>query len=244
MRIAVYGDSWGVTNGLDTSWVSLLGEKLSARIDNFSESGASVYYSYLKFSETQDKYDHVIFLVGEPHRYPVKVELKDSFRFFPALFAIDSYRKERKVSGIDNNILNDLEGWFKASNSEYMMFIHSMLLDKIKTERTSVILYPCLLNSLDESTLLQENINPAYILANLYTKQIEMLGYNTDIDTMVYTGLHENKNVISGHLAPEINNLIAELFYSKIVTGSYTFFDIADIKLLHPKEYYYCETVQ
>lgn len=242
MKIAVYGDSWGITNGLKTSWPSLLAEKLSAQLDNFCESGASVYYSYTKFAQTHNEYDVVIFLVGEPHRYPVKVELTDSLRFFPALFAIESYRKERKVPSIDNKILNDIESWFKASNSEYMMFIHSMFLDKIQSECPAVILYPCLLNSLDEDRLVKENINPAHILANLYAKQIEMLGYANDIDSMVYTGLHENKNVISGHLSPEINHLVADMFYGKIVTGKYNSFKMSDIKLSHPKEYYYCES--
>lgn len=241
MRIAIYGDSWGVTNDLPTSWPSILADKLSGHLDNFCEPGASVYYSYTKFTQTHHDYDVVIFLVGEPHRYPVKVELTDGLRFFPALFAIESYRKEREVPAIDNKILNDIEGWFKASSTEYMMFIHSMFLDKIRSERPSVILYPCLLNSLDKNILSKENINPMHILSNLYAKQLEMLGYNTDMDTMVYTGLHENKNVISGHLAPEINNLVAEMLYNKIVTGEYVFFDLKDIKLLHPKEYYYCE---
>lgn len=66
MKIAIYGDSYGcmvpVNKKLnnDKAWFMKLAEHKS--IDNYSEGGASLYYSYKMFLENKHKYDKNIVL--------------------------------------------------------------------------------------------------------------------------------------------------------------------------------------
>jgi hypothetical protein len=67
MKIAIYGDSYAnlnldqPNNGRGESWVDSL--KKSHDVTNFGLAGSSVFYSYLKFKEHNEKFDYNVFII-------------------------------------------------------------------------------------------------------------------------------------------------------------------------------------
>lgn len=58
-KIAVYGDSFAADY---EGWPKYFGELMKCEVETFGYYSTSIGYSYLKFLETHEKYDHVIFL--------------------------------------------------------------------------------------------------------------------------------------------------------------------------------------
>lgn len=67
-KLGIFGDSFGDPNHLNSQlyWVDILKEKYI--VDNYSVSGSSIYYSYVKFKENHKKYDKIVFLVTGANR--------------------------------------------------------------------------------------------------------------------------------------------------------------------------------
>jgi len=66
MKIALYGcsfvnESTAFQKNPGRAWSKILKEDYGWNITNFSEHGSGVYYSYLKFKETHEVFDKVIF---------------------------------------------------------------------------------------------------------------------------------------------------------------------------------------
>jgi hypothetical protein len=68
MNIGIYGCSFAHDLSADQrnipgkSWSKILTDDYQRNITNFAISGSSVYYSYMKFKETHEQFDKVIFL--------------------------------------------------------------------------------------------------------------------------------------------------------------------------------------
>lgn len=244
MKIGLYGDSYGVTNNLDTSWPHLLGKKLDCTIDNYSVPGGSVYSTYSAFIENCQNYDTVIFLVTDPLRYPVEVDFSDNIhpnaRRVGGLTVVDSVRTrfKDKLTTLDKQLLNDVEGWYRASHLPYVQLVNELFLDRILSLHANVILYPCFENSVSDKHA--NGIDTKYCLFNLFVRQLKELGFSANLDTIIYAGGNENHNVISGHLVPEFNAAFAELMYNKIKHNKWDFSLIDQVPpLKYPKEHYY-----
>ena len=77
MKLAVYGDSFGVKNNDDHEfWVSNVVDKLGTSCENYCENSCSLFYSYKQFLNTQDNYDRIIFLATLPSRYTKPIFIK------------------------------------------------------------------------------------------------------------------------------------------------------------------------
>lgn len=244
MKIGLYGDSYGVTKNLDTSWPNLLSKKLECEIDNYSLPGASMYYTYTKFVETCHKYDTVIFLVTDPLRYPVEVDFSDNIppaaRRVGGLAVVDSVRTRFKdnLTTLDNQLLNDVEGWYKAAHLPYVHLVNELFLDKVLSLHSNVILYPCFESSVSDKHL--NGVDVKYCLFNLFVRQLKELGFPMNIDSIIYAGGNENPNVISGHLVPEFNEVFAEVMYNRTKNNKWDFNSIEQVPpLAYPREHYY-----
>ena len=246
MRIALYGDSYGVSEEpLDTSWFSILSNRLDYPIDNYSVSGSSLYGSYVKFLETYDRYDLIIFLVTDPNRYPIEVDFSEAvpkgLRHVSSLGMIDYIRQDvnHLLSNLDIQLLNDVEGWYKASNEQFSKTVHHLLVEKIGSMHSNLIFYPCFPTSLDSEMMNDAGIDIKHTLFNLFIDQLTKLEFARTLESVLYAGSHENAKVISGHLTPEFNAFVANLMYTKISTGNWNYDGYDKITLLHAKEHYY-----
>lgn len=246
MRIAIYGDSFGVSSeSLDTSWFSILSNKLKYNIDNYSISGSSLYVSYTKFIETCNNYDFVIFLVTEPNRYPVEIDFSQAipkgYRHIPSLGMLDWVRQDahRLLSKLDTQLLSDVEGWYKASDEQYNSIVQQLFLEKIRLTHNNVILYPCFSSSLPLEMMNTEKLDVRYALFNLVMDQLNKLGFKPTHDSITNAIVNENLSVISGHLTPEFNAFVANLMYVKISTGEWNYEGYDEVQLMHTKEHYY-----
>jgi hypothetical protein len=65
MKIAIYGDSFASTY---QGWPKCFEKLTKGKVDIFARAGTSVGYSYLKFLETHEKYDYVLFFWTQPTR--------------------------------------------------------------------------------------------------------------------------------------------------------------------------------
>ena len=92
MKLAIYGDSFAETRVNDARknfyWGNILAQNLNVDVyDNFAVGGTSLDFSYMKFLESHEKYDIIIFVATASYRssviqeYPAYV-FKYHFSFF------------------------------------------------------------------------------------------------------------------------------------------------------------------
>lgn len=244
MRIAIYGDSYGITTSVPDRWTEALSKKLNVKIDNYSVSGSSVYYSYKMFMSTKDNYDVVLFLVTDPLRYPLEINFTDSVpktrKRVTGLAAVEYLRNAQDFSltPIDEKMLNDVEGWYKASDLGYIFDVNTLFLEKILASHPNVILYPCFPNSIPPEYL--QGFDIKYSMFNLFVRQLKLLGIKPTQENMLRAGETENTQVIGGHLVPEFNRVLTEVMYDRIVDNVWNLHKLDTVTALpHSKEYYY-----
>lgn len=245
MKVAVYGDSYADTKNVvtETSWISFLRRNLAndygdVSIDNYGKGGSSLYFSYTNFVETNHKYDLVIFLATEPHRYPIA--------FKPAKLGREMYitsvphvvKIEKSYSHLfsaeEKLFLKNLKGWFDASNQDFNTEVAEIILDNVERLHPNVVIYPCFTQSFKAERFkkykLDQYLHP---LHSFWHRQLELLGIEPDDFTAM------EKNTITGHMTPEFNEYIAKVLYAKIKTGKWDHTGFFDIKIEMPKTHYY-----
>lgn len=240
MKIALYGDSFAYSKyPLDTSWYSLLGKKLNCTVDTYGIEGSSVYHSYKQFMKSHSGYDLVIFLVTQPTRYYRDVSLSTNETLnFHAIQAIEWCRENNKLLNEDDlEKLDNVEGWYKASDIEYSIDMTELMMDKIKSIRDDVIFVPCFPNSFTEKwKKLEPNTVP---LIELFFRQTALLWDQPDVQFDMFT--RENPELISAHLGPEFNEYFCSVVCDRIFTGKWDFSDYKNVTLHHTRADFYQE---
>jgi hypothetical protein len=134
MKIAVYGDSFAQPvdfgyKGNDFLWCNTLANKLNGSIDNFAETGSSIFYSYQQFLRTYNEYDLCIFIITSINRYfkPLQLSIGPIIHV-SSIDQIDFYRKKLKLNAEDIQLFNWLEGWFLSSDSNYNKCVHHLMI--------------------------------------------------------------------------------------------------------------------
>lgn len=238
MKIALYGDSFAFSKQpLDTSWYSVLSKKLNCTIDTHAITGSSVYHSYKQFMKSNHNYDSIIFLVTEPGRYYRNVPISTGETpNFHAIEGIRWWRENNKLLNEDDlRKLDDIEGWYKASDIEYALDMVELMMDKIEAIRSDVIFVPCFDNSFPKKWELREpNVMP---LVELFRRQAAILWGSTSVDFDVFT--RENPNLMSAHWGPEFNEYFANVMYNRITTGKWDFSGYKNVTLQYTKNDYY-----
>jgi|TARA_B110000503_G_scaffold91758_1_gene138487 hypothetical protein len=80
MKLAIYGDSYGA-NSDEGTWPRLLHNSLGvSQFDNYCLDGSSTEYSYLRFLETYNSYDMIIFIWTSPNRSSVVTDDNGIFK--------------------------------------------------------------------------------------------------------------------------------------------------------------------
>jgi len=121
MKIAVFGDSYGDTNGdiNHISWPYKLANQLEVDINDlviYSLSGTSTWWSYQKFLQSYKNYDVIIFCYSAFHRWPVLPSEMAGQHWRVPGYPLDNWSVISKFNEVyfdifDNNLLK-----FIASN--------------------------------------------------------------------------------------------------------------------------------
>lgn len=241
MHLGIYGDSYGDAknkNGANC-WFNVLAKYLSIKnIDNYSESGSSLYFSYTNFLTTNHKYDTIIFLATDPNRYPIKfspVNIGCSYHI-TSVAHIEQLQADlnKHLTEEEQEFLLNLRGWFKVSNKNYNLEIADAILSNIETLRPDVIMYPCFSSSFTKDRFVKNKLDQiTHPLHSFWIRQLDLL----EIDPDNFTAME--KDTLAGHLTEEFNEYIAKMFLSKITTGYYDHSGLLDITIKKPKTYYY-----
>ena len=242
MNIGIYGDSFAEYNffGHNNQWPVILGKKFAdSNITNYAVSGSSVYYSYKQFLNNYHKHDINIFLVTNPYRYtkPIIETHSNKEILFGNLGGVTDYKKQniKNLSSIDKRILNDLVGWFMASDEEFLSTASELMINQLLTLDSKVILFPCFEESLTDGQHKKYGIPKEHVMHNYVKRIITLLNITPEFNTWTT----EVPSTMAQHLTPEFNEFVADCMYKKIITGIWDFSNFKNIKLEHPREYYY-----
>jgi hypothetical protein len=242
MKIGIYGDSFAAHNGLgvDHQWPIILGKNITgSNITNYAKSSTSVYYSYKQFLNNYHKHDINIFLVTNPYRYtkPIIETHSNKEIFFGTLNGVEDYKKRniKNLSSIDIKVLNDLIGWFLSSDGEFLSTASELMINQLLTLDSKVILFPCFEESFTDSQYKKYGISKEHVMHNYVKRIITLLNITPEFNTWTT----EVPSTMAQHLTPEFNEFVADCMYKKIITGIWDFSNFKNIKLEHPREYYY-----
>ena len=238
MKIALFGDSYGVgSNNNVRHWFDIVCERLNLDSANFSENGSSLYYSYNKFLEHQEYYDKVVFILTGPHRFPVQVSIQGKLMHIPGLPAIDNIERMENLSREDIETIKNLKSWILISDPDFSRTVQYLLVKDILSKRKDTVLIPVFRDSLNEQLLeesgLQSNSNMVAVLKN----QLESLNYASN--EYIFMKYYENENLMTGHFTEEVNKLFSEVFYERLITGSWKSFDFGKVNHQHSFDNYY-----
>lgn len=218
--LAIYGDSFGThslsgppdarTKGLAYHWSELLKQEYNCELTNYALPGSSVYYSFSEFEKTNHLHDLSIFLVTEPCRYLKPLTFSKGYRDCVTNIAqIDVWRKNKihDLTNEDLELLSKLESWFDLSDLDYHYDMSELMVDKVRSFGSRVIIIPCFSisfrNEYKDKLGLSDDIN----LCSLYYAQMKELNMS---DEGMNTKWVENCEFISGHLTPEYNKIAYE----------------------------------
>lgn len=241
MNIGIYGDSFAEYNsfGHNNQWPVILGKKFAdSNITNYAISGSSVYYSYKQFLNNYHKHDINIFLVTNPTRYTKPfINNHSNEILFGTLNGVEDYKKQniKNLSSIDIKVLDDLVGWFMASDEEFLSTASELMINQLLTLDSKVILFPCFEQSFTDNQYKNHSLPKEHVMHNYVLRIKTLLNLNDDFNTWTT----EVPSTMAQHLTPEFNEFVAEVMYKKITTGIWDFSNFENIKLEHPREYYY-----
>ena len=241
MNIGIYGDSFAEFSKQSAMlhWSTIVQSKLNTELTHFGYTSSSLYHSYKEFLKNYTKHDLIIFAVTHPDRYTKKFDWCDKPKNIINNGYISNYEttiffKNEATNEQDKKMLTHLEGWYVMSDGVYNADMHELMLQHIESLHKNIIFYPCFEHSFLPLRYSQSNFPASHDMYSLLKLQMKLLNYSGNIDIP-----KENRNVIAGHLVPELNEYIAEAMITKITTGDWKFSNLNNIKLKNPVSYYY-----
>ena len=210
--IGVYGDSFaGMINAPEyeeTHWSRLLAKNYAVPFTDYSLPGSSIYFSYKQFLKNYNKHDLNIFCVTDHSRYHSMVKTVYGNQF---------------IGGVNSNQRSidpspeDLRGWFMCQNDEYSLDMAVLMIEQVRSLDNKVILIPCFNSSLPKKyindVLGLELNNNLQAIVNL---QISHFGFT---DYSEFMEKYEESEILTGHFAPETNEIFLPVLKNRIETG-------------------------
>ena len=183
MKLGIYGDSYA-GGDLDHSWSRILSNFLACEsYINYGQGATSVYFSYKKFLESAHKQDINIFIVTEPFRYPKSVSLDKSTNLYPItgisnIEYLDNLLKDTMTLE-GKFLLENVKGWFIASDDDFMRDSCHALIDKIENLHPRTIFYPAFTDSFSDEKFANMGLDKTNSLYSWYLRQLNLLGLTT-----------------------------------------------------------------
>ena len=147
MKIGIFGDSYGddswPENKTYASWIDHLRKDYT--VENFSISGSSLYYIKLKFDVTFQNFDKIIFLVTNPGRYYINLDVKSEvIKHCTSGPRLERHLKDSRLSQYDKKklkIFREFSIHVQDWDREY--YFHNLMIQDIKNKKNNTILIPC-----------------------------------------------------------------------------------------------------
>lgn len=239
MKIAVYGDSFAAKwafSKVENHWWHILGKMLNADIECFGISGTSTFFSYKHFLNNYEKFDLNIFFVTNSFRYTKQVELSNDIKeYFATYDQIDvvADRYKKVLNSSDLSKLDNIRGWFLASDDEFHDKCQSLIIKDILSKDSKTLLYPSSYDSIEKETIKESNL----IIHSNAVQWMEKI--DEWFKTPVRLNHQENLEIIACHFTPEINVRFAQAMYNYIVKGEPLIVPVEPIKHENNIEYYF-----
>lgn len=243
MNLGIFGDSFGDSR-IDTSkehssdninfnsWPYILSKKLKVNnLLNFSENGSSMFYSYQKFLEHQQKCDIVIFLITHPGRYTKPFRFKKHTTKKIHLNSIDTINfaiQNHDLTLEERQNLEDLKKYYLVLDFEWEKLACSLLLQEISKIK-NILIVPCFDFAKKEETTLS--------LMDIREDQLKKLGNNLIWKKFVYN-YRETQN-ISCHFTKEYNEYVANSIILSLDKNEWTPSTELPTTLSEEFDYYY-----
>ena len=154
MKIGVFGDSFSTRapphfNKTDIFWVDIIQEK--HHLKNYSMEGTNLYWSYSMLQKYSSEFDFLILTVTGPNRFYVplakSIKVKNAFNINSIEFLL---RTPSEFDEGDVDILNALKQYIiHAMDIQQYALYHSLLVEKIKSEFSNILLIPTVPLSMD-----------------------------------------------------------------------------------------------
>ena len=247
MKIGLFGDSFGTgiqihnslvePSAMQYHWSTLLKDDMNAELINYCVLGSSVYFSYENFVKHNHRYDLVIFLTTDPDRYPTPIQLSSGRTVhITSLPHIDYIKGNNDVSKFDKEVLTDIEGWFKASTANYNIDITTLMLNNVLNIRPDAIIIPCFHHSFGVQFAKKMKLNSNQCLSEFQKIQMDMMNYQIED---LGTKMEENPDIVSGHLIPEMHQIVFEIVKKRIKDGEWSWDIPKSITLGNQSKDYY-----
>lgn len=231
MTLGIYGDSFGFKSQHNNHkfWVKIVAEKLNADYKNYCESSSSLFYSYNLFLKTHNQQKKNIFLITFPYRYTKPITLKITGNKNHHISGPHNVTLLKKtytdLSNAELDMLTLHEYWFMLMDEEFYKTAQELLVNDILNKRPDTIIIPCFSESLTLQQLNDIGLSRDENLNQLVDLQCRSLGKKRDWSTY-----DDNREILNGHLTPELNEILGQLVYNRIINGSWDRFPTTQIK--------------
>ena len=231
MTLGIYGDSYGVKNlNSYKLWIDLVAERLNIPYTNYSKNASSLFYSYNQFLDTHKQHDMIIFLVTLPFRYTKAILLDatgNKEHYISGIHNIEYLiKKHKNLTDADKKLLSSLRNWFSLMDEDFYITSQKFIVDDIITRRPDTIIMPCFYKSLTPEQY--EKFGLLGYEHFYYLTELQCQSLNLPMSQ--YHNYEENKEVINGHLTPELNNIVGDLVYNRIANNKWNCFPIDPIE--------------
>jgi len=222
MKIAVYGDSYGMhyLNNLKDdvldrgkSWIELLEEKY--QVTNFCVNGSSFFYSYKLFLENNQNFDYNILLVTEPNRItlPDEYELPLSKHVTPG--TLSGFGRSENV--ITNTLISSINSYYNIIHNREAVYIsHNLMLENIIRLNKKTIIIPCFKTSTTDKSYSLNCISAYELQDSEFLRKLKYKSYHPWTAIKDENTKWTYNDYRKCHLNEENNKILFNLIYDAI----------------------------
>ena len=243
---AIFGDSFGASANdsiFDQWWPTKLAKKLGVKTyTNYCRGATSFYFTYNNFLQHYAKNDINVVLITQPNRYSKLTKLPSLSRPENNITNIGSLHEIRKnnmniLTTEDHKTLDYLEGWFIATDDQYMYDMQMLMVEHIIKLDPNAILIPCFYGSITPEMYSQLGLSENKNLYEVLKMQYQSFGSSKNIN--IVSDYIEKPESICCHFTHEFNDQVTDVVFERITTGKWNWNFTENIKHEHTLEHYY-----
>jgi hypothetical protein len=241
ISIGIFGDSYGKSGlgGIENMWGHILAKKIGVNsYNNYCHGGSGPYYAYNTFLENQNKFDIVIFLATDVHRYHhiIRLESVDNGKTvaLSGINNVEHYQKNKKISSNDMSLLESLKHWYLLNVEDYASDMQELMIKEIIRIRPDTIIIPCFEKSLKKDMFTEFGLASNNYMHQLTFVQQKSLGIDPN-----KKGWAEINETICCHFTKEMNIFFSDIVYDRYITGKWNWIVPDTIPHNHSYDFYY-----
>lgn len=197
MIIGIFGDSF--SNGdSPLSWTNILKTDYNYKTKNFGKPSTNLFWSYKQLKSNIDSCDLIVFVITNPGRL-----YHDTDYGISTLFTVINLLKDKSLTPERRALYQAAEQYFiHLSNYEFDEYVHSSLVDSIKTlcseKNKRLILIPAFDLTVCYQTTFKKSL--------MYIHKKELFTVFNDTTFRL-----ENESTRANHLSKENNKILANI---------------------------------